>query len=102
MAGERLRRLRELESEGLSQRDEAVEEAMREHDVVVDDECPIRSWLVVEQHGEVLELASVEVGGRARRDAHVVARSTELVERGGDVGRLRCVDGRYEDVADRD
>ncbi len=39
--GERVRGLRELEPERLGERDEAVEEAARQHDVVVDDQQPV-------------------------------------------------------------
>ena len=60
-----LRRLGEREVERLADRDEAVEEAARQHDVVVDDEQPVALGRVapLEHRVQVLELAALEVLG---------------------------------------
>jgi hypothetical protein len=87
VAAQRLRRLRQVELEGLANGDKAVKEGAWKPHVVVDGEHPIRGALVdgCQDLVQVLELPAAEplgdglraqrrlgFAGRAERDAHVV------------------------------
>jgi hypothetical protein len=88
--------LREVEPEALAERDEAVEEASREDDVVVDGEEPVGVAVAdpLEEPVQVLELASAEpvqqravgeprvgLAGRAERHADAMGVRVESIER---------------------